>query len=55
MAAMIVDSNAIISMLTLFVTCIPGIWFMLRCRDRRQRLLQHLAQDPETGSSHTVR
>lgn len=49
------DSNAIIGMLTLFVTCIPGIWFLLRCRERRQRLHQQLTQDIETGLSRAVR
>lgn len=55
MAIMMIDSNAIIGMLTLFVTCIPGIWFLLRCRERRQSLRHQLFQDPETGFSHSVR
>lgn len=52
---MMIDSNAIISMLTLIVTCIPGIWFLLRFRERRQSLQYRLTQDPETGFSHAVR
>lgn len=55
MAIMMIDSNAIIGMLTLFVTCIPGVWFLLRCKKRRQSLRHHLNQDPETGFSHAVR
>lgn len=52
---MMIDSNAIIGMLTLIVTCIPGIWFLLRCRESRQSLRYEFAQDPETGFSHAVR
>lgn len=52
---MMIDSNAIIGMLTLTVTCIPGIWFLLRCRERRQSLRYHFNQDPEAGFSHAVR
>lgn len=52
---MMIDSNGIIGMLTLIVTCIPGIWFLLRRRERRQSLRYQLTQDPETGFSHAVR
>lgn len=52
---MMIDSNAIIGMLTLIVTCVPGIWFLLRCRKRRQSLRYQFTQDPETCFSHAVR
>lgn len=55
MTIMMIDSNAIIGILTLIVTCIPGIWFLIRCRESRQSLRYQFAQDPETGFSHAVR
>lgn len=54
MTIMSIDANVIIGILTLFVTCIPGIWVLLRLKDRRQRLREQLIQDPETGFRHAV-
>ncbi|KAJ0120528.1 hypothetical protein J7T55_015257 [Diaporthe amygdali] len=55
MATMTIDSNAIIGILTLFVTCVPGIWFLLRSRERLQRLDQQSIQELETGFSQAGR
>lgn len=54
MAIMVIDIDVVISMLTLFVTCIPGIWFLLRFLEHRQRLRRQLSQGPETGLCHNV-
>lgn len=51
---MSIDANVIISMLTLFVSCIPGVWFLLRFRERHQRLPEQVIQDPETGLRQAV-
>lgn len=54
MAVLSIDINAIIGMLTLLVTCIQAIWFLLRLKDRRQKLRQRRIEEPETGFSQTV-
>lgn len=51
---MSIDANVIIALLTLFVSCIPSVWFLLRFRERHQRLREQAIQDSETGFRQSV-
>lgn len=37
------DLNDIVGLLTLFVTCIPGAWFLIRIKQQRQRNLTNMS------------
>lgn len=50
-----IDANAVIGILTLLVTCIPGIWCLRRFREHRLRQREQLIQEPENGLFQAVR